>query len=198
MAVGLPPATDEGIPECARGQGEAPCNGTDLINQLKIQRPVFAPNQQSTYSNDNFNILGLVLENVTGLEYSEYIKTAIFDPLNLTFASLETPSDEHAVLPVDSWYWDVEEAVQRPTGGIYGSGSDMSKFLRYVLTHFNAIATGVNWFMPASFSGGTKNCKPGSSRRTKPLLINDLRTQSMVCPGKSTGPPICCRKASGR
>jgi hypothetical protein len=61
------------------------------------------------------------------------------------------------VLPVGDNYWDVDEGVQNPTGGIYSSSNDMSKFLRYILTHYNAIATGVNWLMPASWSAGMEN-----------------------------------------
>lgn len=68
--------------------------------------------------------------------------------------TLEKPDDEFAVLPKGKNYWDIEEGVQRPTGGIYASSSDMSRFLRYVLTHYNGITPALNWINPVSFSEG--------------------------------------------
>lgn len=80
------------------------------------------------------------------------MQEAIFEPLNMSSTTLDTPSDTHAVLPFGFNYWGIEEGVQNPTGGIYSSTTDMSKFLRYILTHYNAVATGINWLMPASWS----------------------------------------------
>ncbi|KAK5124975.1 hypothetical protein LTR85_001165 [Meristemomyces frigidus] len=154
--VGLPPVGREGLPECYEYDHHSrPCTKTELLDNLKKKAPLFAPNQRSTYSNLNFELLGLVLENVTGLDYSEYMHQSIFSPLNMTSTSLHKPSsDAHAVLPVGQFFWDVDEGIHSPTGAIYSSSSDMSKYLRYILTHYNALATGVNWMMPASWSEG--------------------------------------------
>lgn len=127
---------------------------TDFLDNLETRVPLFAPNWKSTYSNIAFNILGLVLENVTGMSYSQYMKTSIFDPLNLNSTFLDKPDDTHAVLPKGNNYWDNEEGVQRPTGGIYSSASDLSRFMRYVLTHYNGITPATNWFQPASYASG--------------------------------------------
>lgn len=152
--IGLPPASKEGLLSCDEYAGWKPCTRKELIDSLKNSKPVLAPNQESTYSNLAFELLGLVIQNVTGMDYSHYIEEAIFKPLKMTGTSLEKPSDLHAVLPVGENYWDREEGIQRPTGGIYSSTTDMSKFLRYILTHYNALATGVNWMQPASWSTG--------------------------------------------
>ena len=155
---GLPPADKEGLPRCDEYDDYKPCNRSQFLKVLKQSKPLFAPNQKSTYSNLNFELLGLALENVTGLSYEEYMNKAIFKPLNMTSTTLTKPdSDSHAVLPIGDNYWDVDEGIQSPTGGIYSSASDMSKFVRYILTHYNALATGVNWFQPASWSTGTRN-----------------------------------------
>jgi len=154
-SVGLPPASRQGLPTCDEyHKYDPPCNTTDLLSQLAKLKPVFAPNQKSTYSNLNFELLGLALENVTRIPYTKYIQHAIFDPLNMTSTSFTAPEDSHAVLPLGPNYWDIEEGVQNPTGGIYASAADMTKFLRYILTSYNAIATGVNWLMHASWAEG--------------------------------------------
>lgn len=157
LDLGLPPASGEGLPTCDEYNYYKPCNRSDLLEQLKKAKPVFAPNQKSTYSNLNFELLGLVLENVTGKIYEQVIQDMIFDPLGMTSSSLTKPSDEKAVLPLmpsGEHYWDVDEGIQNPTGGIYTSTHDMSLYLQYILTHYNTLAKGVNWLHPVSISTG--------------------------------------------
>lgn len=179
---GLPPISSKRVAPCYRDEQPATCNRTDLIRHLKKQQPVFAPNQFSTYSNVAFELLGLAIENATGMGYSEYIDQAIFQPLNMTLSSLDTPPDTHAVLPTGDNYWDSEEGVQRPTGGIYASTSDMSNYVRYVLTHFNTLATGVNWLLPASSASGVHSFygMPWEIFRTERLLEDSTRPVTFV------------------
>lgn len=193
-ALGLPPTSKENLPTCDEYNDYKPCNATDLLSTLKGFSPLFAPNQKSTYSNVNFDLLGLVLENVTGVPYEQYITKNILEPLNMTYSTLTTPStDEHAVLPLlpngGRNYWDVNEGVQNPTGGIYSSSSDMSKFLRYVLSHYNTLATGVNWFMPQSYSTGIYNFygMPFEIFRTDKILPESRRPVTFTT--KSGGLP---------
>lgn len=180
--VGLPPTTKEGLPHCYQYNDYIPCNRTELLENLKKKAPVFAPNQKSTYSNVNFELLGLVIEDVTGMSYSDYIREAIFKPLDMSSSSLETPSDTHAVLPLGQFFWDVDEGVHAPTGGIFSSSNDMSKYVRYILTHFNALATGINWIMPASWAGGVNSFygMPFEIFRTDAILQNTNRPVTFV------------------
>ncbi|KAK0882876.1 hypothetical protein LTR87_003317 [Friedmanniomyces endolithicus] len=132
-AVGLPPVSPKGLPDCYEYNAYQPCNWTQLLPHLKSQQPIFAPGQQSTYGNTNFELLGLVLERVTGLSYEQYMAKAIFDPIGMESTTLRKPeSDKHAVLPVGQYFWDVVEGVHAPTGGIYSSSSDMSKPVTFV------------------------------------------------------------------
>ncbi len=157
--LGLPPVTDEqreSFPSCDEyANYDPPCTTSDLLNWLKDHgKPVFAPNQQSTYSNLAFELVGLALERATNMSYKAYMNESIFSPLNMTFTTLDTPSEDQAVIPIGNNYFGIDEGVQNPTGGIYSSANDMSKFARYILTNYNAIATGVNWLLPASWAGG--------------------------------------------
>ncbi|CAJ2509583.1 Uu.00g146090.m01.CDS01 [Anthostomella pinea] len=182
---GLPPVEGNGLPTCYWYNHFVPCNKSELFRDLKTKDPLFAPNQKSTYGNVNFALLGLVLENVTGVSYSDYMRTAIFEPLDLTSTFLDAPSDENAVLPVGQYYWGVDGGVLRPSGGIYTSSSDLSKYLRYVLTHFNALATGVNWFMPASWATGLRSFygMPWEIFRTEKILPETDRPVTLVTKG---------------
>lgn len=176
VKYGLPPATKERLPLCS------PCSRRDLLDNLKTRQPIYAPNFKSTYSNVAFELLGIVIEEVAGMNYSDYIRQSIFEPLGMSFSSLEKPSDEHAVLPVGYNYWDDEEGIQAPTGGIYASSADMSKFGRYILTHYNALATGVNWMLPASWATGMNNFygMPFEIFRTDRLLKDSKRPVTFV------------------
>ncbi|TKA72252.1 hypothetical protein B0A55_06816 [Friedmanniomyces simplex] len=189
-AVGLPPASLKGLPDCYEYNAFRPCNWTHLLPHLKSQQPLFAPGQESTYSNTNFELLGLVLERVSGLSYEQYMTEAIFEPLGMDSTTLKKPkSDEHAVLPIGQYFWDVDEGVHNPTGGIYSTSSDMSKYLRYILTHYNALASGVNWFMPASWSTGVNSFygMPWETFRTDKILKQSNRPVTFVT--KSGGVP---------
>ncbi|KJY00709.1 beta-lactamase family protein [Zymoseptoria brevis] len=157
LKLGLPPASKESLPPCDEYNNYKPCGRADLLKRLKTAKPLFAPNQKSTYSNVNFDLLGLVIEQVTGMPYEEYIAESILKPLGMDSSSFSKPSDKYAVLPVvpgTGNYWDIDEGVQNPTGGLYSCSCDMSKFVRYILTHFNNLATGVNWLMPGSWATG--------------------------------------------
>jgi CubicO group peptidase (beta-lactamase class C family) len=156
--LGLPPLSPEGLglPECHEysSQPETACTGDELVNAITAREPLFAPNQQSTYSNLAYELLGLVISNVTNQTYDAYIRDAIFAPLGMSKSTLKTPPDSAGVIPSGPRYWDIDEGVQAPTGGIFSSSSDLSKFLRYVLTHYNAITPAVNWMQPASPTRG--------------------------------------------
>ncbi|EUC33653.1 hypothetical protein COCCADRAFT_95594 [Bipolaris zeicola 26-R-13] len=155
--AGLPPdVSREGLPTCDEYSPnyETPCTGKDLFKQLKKFRPLFAPNQASTYSNIAYEILGLVLSHVRNQTYESYIDEAIFKPLKMSKSTFSLPPDSAGVIPSGLHFWDVDEGVQNPTGGIYSSSTDLSKFLRYVLTHFNAVTPAINWINPVSPSRG--------------------------------------------
>lgn len=77
-------------------------------------KPIFAPNQKSSYSNAAFILIGLALENVTGMAYTDYMKTAIFEPLGMDHTSFEQPDDSLAVLPIGDNYWVVELGITKP------------------------------------------------------------------------------------
>jgi CubicO group peptidase (beta-lactamase class C family) len=75
---------------------------------------LWPPKQKSTYSNVNFVLLGLVVQNVTGLDYSDYVEQAILRPLNMANSSFVKPDDSKAVLIKGDNYWDAEEGILRP------------------------------------------------------------------------------------
>ncbi|KAI4655013.1 uncharacterized protein J4E78_007193 [Alternaria triticimaculans] len=161
----------------------------DMFRQLKKFAPLFAPNQESSYSNVAFELLGLVLSRVTNQTYETYIDEAIFKPLNMSTSTLSKPADSAGVIPAGPQFWGVDEGIQNPTGGIYSSSSDLSKYLRYILTHYNAITHAVNWLHPVSSSRGLNSFygMPWEIYQTDRILEQSKRTVRFVT--KSGGLP---------
>jgi hypothetical protein len=147
--------------------------------------PIFAPNQQSTYSNVAFELLGIVLARVSGRDYKSYIEGKIFEPLNMTKCTLSTPPDEAGVIPLGQNYWGVDEGIQNPTGGIYASSTDLSKYLRYTLSNSNGLTHALNWFNPVSPTRGINSFYglPWEIYHTDRVLQDSRRTVRFITKG---------------
>ncbi|KAN0119279.1 putative FLP FmtA-like protein, betalactamase [Hyaloscypha variabilis] len=184
--LGLPPIHKSQLPPCNTFLGsDKPCSKEDLFASLAKQEPLFPPKQKSTYSNNNFVLLGLVIETVTGMGYADYIESSILKPLGMDMSSFTKSNDSFAVLPklpTGDNYWDTEEGVDNPTGGLYSSSSDMSKFLRYVLKHYNGLTPTLNWFHPASYSTTISSFygTPWEIFRTNSILPSTSRPVTFV------------------
>ena len=60
----------------------------NLIDFYKNKPLLFKPGDQYHYSNSNYPLLGLAIENVTGLSLKDYLETKLFDPLNMPSTGL--------------------------------------------------------------------------------------------------------------
>ncbi len=176
---------DLGLPSCdGLVNYTAACTPIDLISWATTLQPMFAPNQKSSYGNINFDLLGLVIANVSGVPFDEYITIRILQPLGMAGSSFTMPPDKVAAVPADiEYYWSFYMGVQNPTGGLYSSSSDLSIWLRYVLSTYNAqtLAAG-NWFTPTSFSGSI------DTFYAMPWEIFRVRTNEVMEELKSTRP----------
>ncbi|MGD2078414.1 MAG: serine hydrolase domain-containing protein [Chloroflexota bacterium] len=97
------------------------------------------PGATFEYSNSNYDVLGLLVEKVSGQPYGEYMAANLFEPLGMTntYTSLETaqangmsspfypffgrPTDVEAILPYSR--------ATQPSAGIIGSAEDMAHYL---------------------------------------------------------------------
>jgi CubicO group peptidase (beta-lactamase class C family) len=97
-----------------------------------------APGEKFTYSNVNYNILGLIIQKVSGQSYTEYMKQHIFTPLQLTNTYVR---DKKPLLDVATGYkpsfygvhdYAVPFSLSQPSSGfIISSGNDMEKWLKF-------------------------------------------------------------------
>jgi D-alanyl-D-alanine carboxypeptidase len=88
-----------------------------LIDLVRGQEPDFAPGTQTSYSNTNTILLGMVIEQVTGRTIDQVIRTGIIEPLGLT--GTEFPTDATFAEPHAHGY-----TVQGQDSGVPADATD--------------------------------------------------------------------------
>ncbi|MCJ1430325.1 hypothetical protein MMC29_008243 [Sticta canariensis] len=111
---GLPTLEPSQIPSCGKDFTQPPCSReTDFFDGFTKRHPVFLPFKTPVYSNAAFQILGYVIEKVTGEPYELAVSNSILKPLSLSHTSLKPPTSE-GVIPVGESGWDTLGGDQDP------------------------------------------------------------------------------------
>lgn len=115
------------------GDPEDTSGTDDLLNRLKTQRLKADPGAYSVYCNDGFTLAELVVEAVSGQDFSEYLHDHVLGPNGLdgTF----TPADEFDRDLMARTYLGQNNSALPPetlgvvgTGGIYATAEDLASF----------------------------------------------------------------------
>jgi D-alanyl-D-alanine carboxypeptidase len=64
---------------------------SEFLDLAAAQPPVFAPGTSFSYSNTNYNLLGLIVERITGRSWRHEVTRRIIRPLRLTHTGLPAP-----------------------------------------------------------------------------------------------------------
>jgi hypothetical protein len=161
--MGLPPSSNDWLPSCFGWSNYTkPCQDSDMYDALSRQKATFVPNQQASYSNEGFDLLGMVVAEVSGMDYSDYVTKHILDKYAISSgATFNKPSDSHAVLPLNnSFYWDVDLNLHRPAGGLYATTTGLSHYLAHLLNNAAApslAGPSINMFAPHAYNFGTES-----------------------------------------
>jgi CubicO group peptidase (beta-lactamase class C family) len=107
------------------------------VRSLSEATLIFAPGQRFEYSNANYNILGVIVQEVSGLSYETYVGTHVFQPLDMRHthtspaaARADRASDGHYPyfgIPVASD--TVPSRATVSAAGIYSTAEDMAHYL---------------------------------------------------------------------
>ncbi|MNO63662.1 putative penicillin-binding protein PbpX [compost metagenome] len=113
-------------------------NHDELLVKLQSDNLKSNPGEFSVYCNDGFQLLEILVERVSGLSYSEFLKTHISKPLQLT--STQTPRDSFDRDRLTKTYFPgidqalpTENANLIGTGGIYSTAEEVSKFAEVLI-----------------------------------------------------------------
>ena len=109
----------------------------DLRNLLK-QKLEFAPGSKSVYHNNNFYILGVLLEQIAHTPYTRYVREQVLAPMGVTGMNTAAPhpleASGYAKLGIagPSFPFDWNMAEKAGAAGWYGSVNDLIVFLQHV------------------------------------------------------------------
>lgn len=124
-------------------------NHTSGISTYDTQEDFEVSSKQGThvYANANYGLLGKIIESVTGITYCDYIRTNIFEPLQMTntFTSMDEAKQNGLIKGYRNYFgFMVPEDVSYPkedtngwlsisAGYIISSANDMGKYLQLYL-----------------------------------------------------------------
>jgi D-alanyl-D-alanine carboxypeptidase len=117
----------------------------ELLDRAVALPRTGAPGERHSYSNTNYNLLGLVIEHATGKSWRAVVRERVIEPLRLRHTSLPEPGDlptgrdiAHGYQLVDGRLRDVTDIDSSMAGAAGGnslltSNQDLSRFLRSLL-----------------------------------------------------------------
>lgn len=117
----------------------------ELLKGIKVDK---YPIKDFDYSNTNYHLLGYIIEESTGKEYSAVLKEEITDLLKLKNTSTVLPSNlaqgyqpflYYPIIPITPNY----NKVDIPVGYINSNANDLSKYLQEIMNSFNGYPTPV-------------------------------------------------------
>lgn len=109
-------------------------NGVRDLSGVQLNQPA---GQHYEYANENYNILGLIVQVVSGKSYEEYVRSAIFAPLQMSHSAtaLSDPAALDIAIGYRSWlFWPVAfdapyPRSMTPSGFLISSVEDMAHYL---------------------------------------------------------------------
>lgn len=108
------------------------------VDQFAEVPPAHAPDEVWEYSNTNYQILGRVVEVVSGQDYQAYVTEHILEPIGMT-SSFVADGEVHEAMATGHRPWFAtkqplpENTTQRgtaPQGGIVASANDLARYLQ--------------------------------------------------------------------
>jgi CubicO group peptidase (beta-lactamase class C family) len=127
-----------GLPTIAGRQQPDPDQSLEAsVRALADVSLTTAPGERFQYSNANYNTLGLIVEQVTGQSFGQYVEAQIYAPLEMTHSHVSRAEAEIDGLAAGHRTWftsPVQEtlpyvAADLPSGFLIASAEDMAHYL---------------------------------------------------------------------
>lgn len=124
------------ISPCA--YGKSGCTREVFLKHLITRKQVFLPNTTPAYNNAGFAILGLILESLTGLSYSNSLSKLLTTPLALTSTTATPPPPTNRSIIITSeaasgWTTPIS-GPSTAMGAAFSSANDLSTLGRAILS----------------------------------------------------------------
>jgi CubicO group peptidase (beta-lactamase class C family) len=111
------------------------------VDQLAEVTPAYKPNERWEYSNINYQILGRLIEVVSGQEYQAYVATKILEPVGMEH-SFVADGKIHESMATGHTPWfgtkrplpeNTTDRATAPQGGIVASASDLARYMQMMM-----------------------------------------------------------------
>ncbi|MFS8215399.1 serine hydrolase domain-containing protein [Paenibacillus polymyxa] len=111
-----------------------------LSTYFQNQPPIRKPGIQYDYSNVAYGLIGNIVEQVSGQRLNDYLRTHLFQPMNMPSATLELPLNHPAL--AQSYQWKDGGYLKQPLSYINLPGAGAlnvtpNEFSHYLITHLN-------------------------------------------------------------
>lgn len=111
-----------------------------LLDELREEYVSYAPDTVHSYSNLAYNLLGRVIENVSGLSYSDYLQQRIFQPLNMQHAGVGVAKKDYMARAYsDGELMSFPEIRDVAAGDVTASANDLARFAQLVLSNEGSV-----------------------------------------------------------
>lgn len=121
----------------------------DFLELFVDDPPAFPPGRQWSYSNAGFVVLGLIIEELSGLSYDDYVHDFIFEPSGMLATAAHDVEDEFENLAIGYTELDINSnptgvlSDHRPlmpgrgfaAGGGYSTVGDLHRFRNALFNH---------------------------------------------------------------
>ena len=132
-----------GLGNAVLGLANPPRTLAGMVSVIAEEPLQFRPGAQFAYSNDDYILLGAVVEKLSGESYADYLRQHILGPADMTRTGYSTYIPErvsgmaHGYALVGSGLHDIgdEPQIANPSGGAYSTTGDLLKFARALLSH---------------------------------------------------------------
>jgi len=120
-----------------------PVDILELIDLFSAQPLLFEPDTKYSYSNSNYALLGYIIEQITGKEYEQVVRSEIFIPLQMSrsgfdYKNLQDTDRSISYYNVDGsvYPYDIfDSTFSYAAGGIYSTTGDMFRWYKGLTTY---------------------------------------------------------------
>lgn len=106
---------------------------TDFLQESYL---VYPPGNAFYYSNLGVNLLGVIIEKVSGIPFHQYIDEKLLKGLNMSHSTIKLPVEKSNTIskPYNKGKEQVEGIMKYvPAGGIFSTANDMAKFMNSII-----------------------------------------------------------------
>jgi CubicO group peptidase (beta-lactamase class C family) len=132
-----------GLGNAVLGRANPPRTLDRMVSLIANERLQFQPGARFFYSNDDYILLGAVVQKLSGESYADYLSKHILAPAGMTHTGYSTyipgrvSGMAHGYALTGSTLHDIsgEPQIANPSGGAYSTTGDLLRFARAVLDH---------------------------------------------------------------